>query len=188
MFQETLRSSNPDISNKPAHESLQQQQQQRPLVSKSSLGEETLLQSQGEVVSSETSPDEPQSQGEVVEVVLSETSPDEPQLQGEVVEVVPNETSPDKTSTGEIQDAALSSKAVAPLSIASKPETLPLGDTVESNKSVGHVVPEFSVTEDDIRRQVHLLIQHVAASDMEGDEEISAKLKTGCIDDTFHVC
>ena len=169
MFQETLRSSNPDISNKPAHESLQQQQQQRPLVSKSSLGEETLLQSQGEAVSSETSPDEPQSQGEVVDVVSSETSPD-------------------KTSTGEIQDAALSSKAVAPLSIASKPETLPLGDTVESNKSVGHVVPEFSVTEDDIRRQVHLLIQHVAASDMEGDEEISAKLKTGCIDDTFHVC
>ena len=169
MFQETLRSSNPDISNKPAHESLQQQQQQQPLVSKSSLGEETLLQSQGEVVSSETSPDEPQSQGEVVDVVSSETSPD-------------------KTSTGEIQDAALSSKAVAPLSIASKPETLPLGDTVESNKSVGHVVPEFSVTEDDIRRQVHLLIQHVAASDMEGDEEISAKLKTGCIDDTFRVC
>lgn len=169
MFQETLRSSNPDISNKPAHESLQQQQQQQPLVSKSSLGEETLLQSQGEAVSSETSPDEPQSQGEVVDVVSSETSPD-------------------KTSTGEIQDAALSSKAVAPLSIASKPETLPLGDTVESNKSVGHVVPEFSVTEDDIRRQVHLLIQHVAASDMEGDEEISAKLKTGCIDDTFHVC
>jgi hypothetical protein len=178
VFQETLRSSNPDIWNKPAHESLQQQQQQQPLVSKSSRGEETLLQLQGEVVSSETSPDEPQSQGEVVE----------PQLQGEVVEVVPNETSPDKTSTGEIQDAALSSKAVAPLSIASKPETLPLGDTVESNKSVGHVVPEFSVTEDDIRRQVHLLIQHVAASDMEGDEEISAKLKTGCIDDTFHVC
>jgi len=169
VFQETLRSSNPDISNKPAHESLQQQQQQQPLVSKSSLGEETLLQSQGEVVSSETSPDEPQSQGEVVDVVSSETSPD-------------------KTSTGEIQDAALSSKAVAPLSIASKPETLPLGDTVESNKSVGHVVPEFSVTEDDIRRQVHLLIQHVAASDMEGDEEISAKLKTGCIDDTFRVC
>ena len=185
MFQETLRSSNPDISNKPAHESLQQQQQQQPLVSKSSLGEETLLQSQGEVVSSETSPDEPQSQGEVVS---SETSPDEPQSQGEVVDVVSSETSPDKTSTGEIQDAALSSKAVAPLSIASKPETLPLGDTVESNKSVGHVVPEFSVTEDDIRRQVHLLIQHVAASDMEGDEEISAKLKTGCIDDTFRVC
>ena len=185
MFQETLRSSNPDISNKPAHESLQQQQQQQPLVSKSSLGEETLLQSQGEAVSSETSPDEPQSQGEAVS---SETSPDEPQSQGEVVDVVSSETSPDKTSTGEIQDAALSSKAVAPLSIASKPETLPLGDTVESNKSVGHVVPEFSVTEDDIRRQVHLLIQHVAASDMEGDEEISAKLKTGCIDDTFHVC
>ena len=165
MFQETLRSSNPDILNKPAHESLQQQQQQQPLASKSSLREETLLQSQGEVVSSETSPDESQSQGEGVEGVSSETSPD-------------------KTSTGEIQDAALSSKK----SNASEPETLPLGDTVESNKSVGHVVPEFSVTEDDIRRQVRLLIQHVAASDMEGDEEISAKLKTGCIDDTFHVC
>ena len=166
MFQETLRSSNPDISNKPAHESLQQQQQQQqqqqPLVSKSSLGEETL-QSQCESVSSETLSDEPQSQCAVVSI----------------------ETSPDETSTGEIQDAAalLSQK-----SNESKPETLPLGDTVESNKSVGHIVPEDGVTEDEIRREVNLLIQHVAVSDMEDDEEISAKLKTGCIEDTFHVC
>ena len=44
------------------------------------------------------------------------------------------------------------------------------------------------MTEDEIRREVNLLIQHVAVSDMEDDEEISAKLKTGCIEDTFHVC